>query len=33
MNGVSTSLNGGNFGLSTGTYDPRVLQLGGKFVF
>ncbi len=30
---LDATLNDGNFGQSTGTWDPRVLQLGGKFVF
>jgi len=30
---VNTSLGGGNYGQITNTYDPRALELGGKFVF
>ena len=33
FNGVSGSLGSGNFGQATGTWDPRALQLGGRFVF
>jgi hypothetical protein len=31
--GVDTGSHDGNFGHPTNTYDPRTLQLGGKFVF
>jgi Carboxypeptidase regulatory-like domain len=33
FNNVGTSFGSGNFGVPTNTYDPRVLELGGKFVF
>jgi hypothetical protein len=33
QNGVGSSLGSGNFGQVTSTWDPRVLELGGKFVF
>ena len=33
FSGVDTGSHDGNFGHVTNTYDPRVLQLGGKFVF
>jgi hypothetical protein len=33
FNGLSTNLGSGNFGQVTSTWDPRVLELGGKFVF
>ncbi len=33
FNGVNESLGAGQFGQVTSTWDPRVLELGGKFVF
>lgn len=33
FNGVDTNSGDGNFGAVTSTYDPRVLQLGGKISF
>jgi Carboxypeptidase regulatory-like domain len=33
FNGLDTNSADGNFGAVTSTYDPRVLQLGGKFSF
>ena len=33
FNGLDTNSADGNFGHVTSTYDPRVLQLGGKFSF
>jgi len=33
FNNIGTTTGGGNYGLATSTYDPRVLELGGKFVF
>ena len=33
FNGLNTSLNGGQYGQITSTWDPRALELGGKFVF
>ena len=33
FNGVSTGFTSSNFGQVTSTYDPRVLQLGAKFLF
>ncbi|MGB8261322.1 MAG: carboxypeptidase-like regulatory domain-containing protein [Terracidiphilus sp.] len=32
-NNISTSLGSGNYGQVTSTWDPRALELGGKFVF
>jgi hypothetical protein len=32
-NNINTSLNGGQYGQVTSTWDPRALELGGKFVF
>lgn len=32
-NGISSTLGSGNFGQVDSTWDPRVLELGGKFVF
>ena len=32
-NSVGASVNGGNYGNITGTYDPRVMELATKFVF
>jgi hypothetical protein len=31
--GIGTNVNGGNFGLSTGSADPREFQLAGKINF
>jgi hypothetical protein len=31
--GIDSNFTDGNFGHVTSTYDPRVLQLGGKFLF
>ena len=33
FNNIGTSTGGGNYGKATSTWDPRVLELGGKFVF
>jgi hypothetical protein len=33
FNGVDSGFTDGNFGQVTSTYDPRVLQFGGKFLF
>ncbi len=33
FNNLGTSFGAGNFGKPTNTYDPRVLELGGKLVF
>lgn len=33
FNGVQTTFGNGNFGQVTSVYDPRVLQLGAKFLF
>src|SRR5208337_4687949 len=33
FNSIGTSTGGGNYGQATSTWDPRVLELGGKFVF
>ncbi len=33
FNGIGTTMNGNRFGEATSTWDPRVLELGGKFVF
>jgi hypothetical protein len=33
FNGVDTGFTDANFGQVTSTYDPRVLQFGGKFLF
>ncbi|HKV26216.1 MAG TPA: carboxypeptidase-like regulatory domain-containing protein [Candidatus Acidoferrum sp.] len=33
FNGVSTSMSDGRFGQVTSTFDPRILQLGGKIYF
>jgi hypothetical protein len=30
---IGTTLHGGQYGQANGTWDPRVLELGGKFVF
>jgi hypothetical protein len=32
-NGINSTMNNGNYGQVTGTWDPRALELGGKFVF
>jgi hypothetical protein len=32
-NGINTTMGNGNYGQVTGTWDPRALELGGKFVF
>ena len=32
-NAISTRLGSGNFGQVDSAWDPRVLELGGKFVF
>lgn len=31
--GINNQLNGGNFGWVNSTWDPRTLELGGKFIF
>ncbi len=33
FNNIGTSTGGSNYGTATSTWDPRVLELGGKFVF
>jgi hypothetical protein len=33
FNSIDTGNNDGNYGKATATWDPRVLELGGKFVF
>lgn len=33
FNAINTGFTDGNFGQVTNTYDPRVLQFGGKFLF
>jgi hypothetical protein len=33
FNSINTSLKGGQYGQVTSTWDPRALELGGKFVF
>lgn len=33
FNNIGTSTGGSNYGLATSTWDPRVLQLGGKLIF
>ena len=33
FNNIGTTTGGGNYGQATSTFDPRVLELGGKFVF
>ena len=33
FNSIDTGASDGNYGKSTSTWDPRVLELGGKFVF
>jgi len=33
FNNIDTGNNDGNYGKATGTWDPRVLELGAKFVF
>jgi hypothetical protein len=33
FNGINTTMGNGQFGQVTSTWDPRVLELGGKFVF
>lgn len=33
FNGIDTGLTDSNFGQVTSTYDPRVMQFGGKFIF
>jgi hypothetical protein len=30
---IGTTVGGGQYGQANGTYDPRVLELGGKFIF
>ena len=32
-NGVGNTLGNSNFGTVTSFYDPRALELGGKFIF
>jgi hypothetical protein len=33
FNGIGSNFGNGNFGQPTSTWDPRVLQFGGKFTF
>ena len=33
FNGVDTTFTDANFGKVTSTWDPRIIQLGAKFVF
>ncbi len=33
FNNIGTTLHGNQYGVASGTWDPRVLQFGGKFVF
>jgi hypothetical protein len=32
-NSIGTTTGGGNYGVETGTFDPRVMEVAGKFVF
>jgi len=33
LQGIDANLNDANFGKSTKTYDPRIIQLGARIVF